>query len=72
MDSFYRSSSPDQLFYEAEIEKGGCITEKNTGLTYDPRFVASGLHTSLLDVQKASSVIDRLENLPHYSSSGPP
>jgi len=60
MDSLYFSSSPNQFYYDAEVERFGCVMEKHNMLTYDPRFTTSGLHTDLYEVQKTSTVLDRL------------
>ena len=44
MDSLHQSTSMTQdKFYPTEFERGDCPVEPNTNLTYDPRYIESGL-----------------------------
>ena len=56
MDAFQQSGSEGEQWYLPEIQRGGCTVEANSGLTFDPRFSLSGLHTTLADAQNGSEV----------------
>ena len=71
MDSFYQSAQPGQTFYSPELQKWGCVQEKNTMQTNDPRFKESGFHTTEFDIQKVNGVLELLDRQPSYWKMGP-
>ena len=56
MDPLQQSASVGETFYKPEMVRSGCTTEKNTGLTYDPRFSLSGVYSTLFQVEEESNV----------------
>mmetsp|Transcript_8640 Transcript_8640/g.11919 ORF Transcript_8640/g.11919 Transcript_8640/m.11919 type:complete len:104 (-) Transcript_8640:920-1231(-) len=66
------SLSPGQqsAVYPAEYTSG-CTNEKNTGKTFDPRYIENGLHTNQYKLRLESGVLDRERRLPHYWMYGP-
>lgn len=66
MDAFQQSGSTGEQWYLPEMQRNGCTTETNTGLTFDPRFSLSGLYTNLADVQSTSGVESILEGSLDY------
>ena len=67
MDAFQQSGSDGEQWYLPEIERGGCTVEINSGLTFDPRFSLSGLHTTLAAVQSENGVSSVLEGSYDYT-----
>ena len=68
MNPLEQSKSVGEKFYAAELpESHGCTSEKTTGLVYDPLFTASGLHTTVYDVQVENNVLQILEGSQNYN-----
>ena len=65
-DPAQQSKSPGEQFYLPELARGGCTTETNTNLRYDPRYTDSGLHTDLYTVQNENGVLSILRSSPDY------
>jgi hypothetical protein len=72
MDSIYISTSPGQnRFFPTEMQKSGCVMEKNNKMMHDPRYVQSGLHTTAYRLRFDSNVDQHMNALPHYYTFGP-
>mmetsp|Transcript_44272 Transcript_44272/g.58749 ORF Transcript_44272/g.58749 Transcript_44272/m.58749 type:complete len:186 (+) Transcript_44272:40-597(+) len=71
MDSLHQSLSLGQTrFFATEYEQVGCIKEPNTKLTFDPRYIESGLYASEYDLRRDSGVLAHLKRLPSYYEQG--
>ena len=49
----------------------GCEKEKNTGVTYDPRYTRSGIYTNQYDLRNGVDVLEIMRDLPNWSAYGP-
>ena len=70
MNPLEQSKSTGEQFYLAELPATrGCSQEKTTGLVYDPLFQASGLFTTVYDVQDENNVLEILEGSRDYNTT---